>query len=61
VLTRARAAVERRHDEGKDRRWLELSVRAKEVTRELEREGKRGGEGQGCSSPFIGAEGDGDP
>jgi hypothetical protein len=29
-------------------------VRAKEGARELEREGKRGGEGQGWSSPLTG-------
>jgi hypothetical protein len=29
----------------------------KEGLRELGREGKRGGEDRGCSSPFIGAEG----
>jgi hypothetical protein len=38
-------AAERRRDEGEDRRWLELSARAKEGSRELGREGKRGGEG----------------
>jgi hypothetical protein len=52
-LTGARAAVERRHDGGDERWWLELSARVKEGARELEREGKRGGEGQGCSSPFY--------
>jgi hypothetical protein len=51
VLTRARAAMERRRDEGEERQRLELGVR------ELGREGKRGGEGRGCSSPFIGGEG----
>jgi hypothetical protein len=29
----------------------------KEGPREVRREGKMGGEGQGCSLPFIGAEG----
>jgi hypothetical protein len=41
--------VERLRDGGDERRWLELGMRAKEGVRELEREGKRGGEGQGCS------------
>jgi hypothetical protein len=50
VLTGAQAAAERRHDRGEEWRWLELD------TRELGREGKRGGEGWGCSSPFIGVE-----
>jgi hypothetical protein len=54
VLTGARAAVKRRRDGGREQRWLELIARAKEGTRELEREGKRGGEGWGCSSSFIG-------
>jgi hypothetical protein len=45
--------VERRHNGGDERWWLELNVRVKEGARELEREGKRGGEGQGCSSPFY--------
>jgi hypothetical protein len=57
VLTGARAAAERRRDGGEDQRWLELDVRAKEGARELKREGNKGGEGRGCSSPFIGAEG----
>jgi hypothetical protein len=52
-LTRARAAVERRHDVGDERRGLELSARATKGVRELKRERKRGGEGRGCSSPFI--------
>jgi hypothetical protein len=50
----ARVVVERRRDRGDEWRGLELSVRAMEGTRELKREGKRGGEGRGCSSPFIG-------
>jgi hypothetical protein len=54
VLTRARAAVKRWHDGGEERRRLELIVRVKEGARELEREGKKVGEGRGCSSPFIG-------
>jgi hypothetical protein len=57
VLTGARAVAERRCDGGGEWRWLELSTRAKEGVRELEREGKRSGEGRGCSVPFIGAEG----
>jgi hypothetical protein len=47
-LTEARAAVGMRHDGGDKRQRLELGVR------ELEREGKRVGEGRGSSSPFIG-------
>jgi hypothetical protein len=59
VLTGARAAAEGQHDGGEEWRWLELDVRAKEGAKELERErGKRGGEGRGFSSPFIGAEGE---
>jgi hypothetical protein len=46
--------VKRRRDEGKERWWLELIARVKEGTRDLEREGKRGNEVWGCSSPFIG-------
>jgi hypothetical protein len=57
VLTGAQGAAERRCDGGGERRQLELSTRAKEGVRELEREGKRGGKGRGCSLPFIGAEG----
>jgi hypothetical protein len=57
VLTGARASAERRRDGGEEQRWLELGVGAKEGTRELRREGERDGEGRGCSSPFIGAEG----
>jgi hypothetical protein len=53
VLTGARAAAKRWHDRGKEQRWLELVVRAKD----LGREGKRGGEGRGLSLPFIGVEG----
>jgi hypothetical protein len=34
--------TERQRDRGEEQRWLELSVRAKEGTRELEREGKKG-------------------
>jgi hypothetical protein len=56
-LTKARAAVERWCDGGDERWRLELGVRAKESARELEREGKRGGEGWGCYSPFIGSGG----
>jgi hypothetical protein len=47
VLTGARVVVERRCDRGKERRRLDLSVRAKEGMREFGREGKRGGEGRG--------------
>jgi hypothetical protein len=50
-LTEARAAVGMRHDGGDKRQRLELGVR------ELEREGKRVGEGRGRSSPFIGLAG----
>jgi hypothetical protein len=49
--------AKRRHNGGKERRWLELVVRVKEGVKELGREGRRGGEGHGVSSPFIGAEG----
>jgi hypothetical protein len=56
-LTGARATVEMWRDGGNEQRWLGLSVRAKEGARELGREGERGGEGWGCSSPFIGAKG----
>jgi hypothetical protein len=41
--------VKRRRDGGKERRWLELIARAKEGVKELELEGKRGGEGRGLS------------
>jgi hypothetical protein len=53
-LTRARAAVERRRDGGDERQRLELDMRAKEGVIELERWGKRDGEGRGFSLPFIG-------
>jgi hypothetical protein len=53
-LTRARVVVERRRDGGDERQGLELGARATEGVRELKRVGKRGGEGQGCSLPFIG-------
>jgi hypothetical protein len=56
-VTRAREVVKRRRDGGKERRRLELIARVKEGAMELGRDGKRGGEGQGLSSPFIGAEG----
>jgi hypothetical protein len=46
--------VKRWRDGGEERRRLELIVRVKEGARELEREGKKVGEGWGCSSPFIG-------
>jgi hypothetical protein len=49
--------VERQGDGGEDWRQLELGARAKEGVRELRGEGNRGGEGWGCSSPFIGAKG----
>jgi hypothetical protein len=48
VLIGARAVAEKRRDGGEEWRWLELSAR------ELRRDGKRGGEGRGCSSPFLG-------
>jgi hypothetical protein len=57
VLTRACAMAETRRDGGKDSWRLELDSSAKEGARELRREGKRGGEGRGCSSPFIGVDG----
>jgi hypothetical protein len=57
VLTGARAAAKRQRDGGKERWGLELIARVKEGARDLDREGKRGGEGRGFSSPFIGAEG----
>jgi hypothetical protein len=53
-LTGARAVVESWRDRGNERRGLELGASATEGARELKREGKRGGEGRGCSSPFIG-------
>jgi hypothetical protein len=56
-LTVAPAAVERRRDGGDEWQWLELDTRVKEGMRELEREGKMGGEGRGFSSPFIGVGG----
>jgi hypothetical protein len=56
-LTGARMVMERQRDGGDEWQQLELSVRAKEGAKELRREGERGGEGRGCSSPFIGAEG----
>jgi hypothetical protein len=43
VLTGARAATERRHDDGKEQRWLELGERAEEGERELGSEGKGAG------------------
>jgi hypothetical protein len=43
VLTGARAAVERRHDEGEQRLRLKISVGAGESERELERAGRRCG------------------
>jgi hypothetical protein len=49
--------VEGRRDGDKERWHLELSARAKDGTNVLGREGKRGGESQGFSSPVIGAEG----
>jgi hypothetical protein len=56
-LTGARMVMERQRDGGDEWQQLELSVRAKEGAKELRREEERGGEGWGCSSPFIGAEG----
>jgi hypothetical protein len=49
VLTRARVAVKRRRDGGKERQRLEIIARAKDDAKELGREGKRGGEGRGLS------------
>jgi hypothetical protein len=57
VLTKARAVVDWRRNRGEERWQLELGTRAKEGARELGREGEKGGEGRGCSSAFIGAEG----
>jgi hypothetical protein len=54
-LTGAQAVVEWRRDGGDEWWGLELGVRVMEGTMELKREGKRGGEGRGCSSPFIGS------
>jgi hypothetical protein len=45
--------VERWHDDGEDRRWLELGVRAEEGERGLRRKGKRCGEGRVWCSPFY--------
>jgi hypothetical protein len=45
VLTRARTTTEKRCDDEEDRRWLELTTRAKEGMRELGSEGDRGGDG----------------
>jgi hypothetical protein len=56
-LTGALATVERRCDGGDEWWGLELSVRATKGASELKREGKRDGEGQRCSSPFIGTGG----
>jgi hypothetical protein len=50
-------AAERQRDGGQERRRLELGARAKEGVRKLRREGERGGEGRGCSSPFYRGEG----
>jgi hypothetical protein len=52
-VTEAWATVERRRDGGNKRQRLELGARVKEGARELKREGKRGGEGWGCSLPFY--------
>jgi hypothetical protein len=49
--------VERLHDGGNERRGLELDATAMKSAREFKREGKRGGEDRGCSSPFIGSGG----
>jgi hypothetical protein len=46
--------VERRRDGGDERQGLELDTRVTEGARELKRERKKGGEGQGCSLPFVG-------
>jgi hypothetical protein len=40
VPTRAQTATKRRHDGGKERRWLELDAKAKGSVRELGREGE---------------------
>jgi hypothetical protein len=47
VLTGARAVAKRRRTGGRERRWLELTTRAKEGLKELEKEGMRCGEGGG--------------
>jgi hypothetical protein len=57
VLTGARAVAERRRDRDEEWRWLELGARAKEGAKEIGREGKRGSEGGGFSTPFIGVKG----
>jgi hypothetical protein len=57
VLTGAQAVVERRHNDGKERQHLELSVRAEEGETELESEGERCRVLWGWSSPYIGGRG----
>jgi hypothetical protein len=49
VLTEAQATAKRQRDGGKEQWQLELIARVKEGVKELRREGKRGGEGQGLS------------
>jgi hypothetical protein len=59
-LTRARAAVERRHDVGNERRGLELSARATKGVRELKRErGKGAVRAGGAPHLLYGREGGG--
>jgi hypothetical protein len=55
VLTGVQVAVERRHNDRKGRRWLELSTRAKEGERGLSREGEWWRVLQVWCSLFIGA------
>jgi hypothetical protein len=57
LLTGARAAVWQSGDDGEERWWLELVVRAKEGVKGLGREGKRCGVVRGWCSPFIGVGG----
>jgi hypothetical protein len=53
VLNRAQAAVERRCDDGEERRRLELGTNAKEGERELKSEGDRCGELRGVEVTFM--------
>jgi hypothetical protein len=57
VLIGDGGVVERRRTGGNERRRLELVMRAKEGTKELEREGMRCDESRGSHHPFIGAGG----
>jgi hypothetical protein len=57
VLTGDGGVVTRWRTGGSEWRWLELIARAKEVMKELRREGMRCSEGRGSHHPFIGAGG----